>query len=841
MQKLSQTIMTKRSNINPATFTRRHRGNGFFKKSLALIFLVFGATLVMAETKAVAAPGVFLFKDGKTEGRLFLPRTIGRPVLLAAEEMRSYWHKMTGTDLPLAYREPDARQRQDVGIRLVVRPEEEWKGKESSQSFTIEETTKPTPTVPMVGVTITGNTEMAVLYGVYQYLEGLGMRWFTPGEIGENVPALESVPVASGRRTYAPSFVERCLDLSGTPKDHFDVSDPKAYREGAQDEYALWRLRNRLMFTRSINNGNYFDFNKVTTAAAHGIRAILANVDFAKEAERFPMVTIDGETKRREKGGQICFTNEKNVQRATDLAVDFFEKQVASRPGRNSDFDEGMDTYPMGLSDASGICECEECAKVAGQGPNSKDRLVWSFYNRVAKGLAQKMPGKKIGINAPYFELTRPPADVKIEPNIVAIFCRVTGWSASPEDADSYPLTKDLRENMKATGDAGAELRNYDYSAWNGGTQMLNILDAAELYHQMNQRRYHVEVMNRSEQMWPVLWTLAQYVWNSDRSTGQLLEQYCHEYYGKGGDVVLDLLKRIDANIRKLPRVVYCGFYETQRAMSEDMVADGKKRLAAAIKAASGKERTRLELFRDTFVMHEGMATVYRLYCEALNTRTEAAIAAYQQAAADFEKHWISRNLQVTTSPRVLATVKQLGEVAREAKPAARKELADPTVWRRELFAYDKVPAEIPNLFPLPDIWKFRIDYREEGLKEGWERPDIKDDKWQPISTGDNFDNQGNVAVVGRFWYRVKFTAPVFPQGKKVLLRIGSLDDDGDIYINGQLAYSRKMEHPDDWQTSFAFDATPYLLPGKENVIAVRGYNSFGAGGIWRPCALYTD
>jgi hypothetical protein len=72
-------------------------------------------------------------------------------------------------------------------------------------------------------------------------------------------------------------------------------------------------------------------------------------------------------------------------------------------------------------------------------------------------------------------------------------------------------------------------------------------------------------------------------------------------------------------------------------------------------------------------------------------------------------------------------------------------------------------------------------------------------------------------------------------------MRIGSLDDDGDIYINGQLAYSRKMAGPDDWKSSFAFDVTPFLIPGKENVIAVRGYDSFGAGGIWRPCAIYTE
>jgi hypothetical protein len=817
------------------------RNDGFFKDLLLLSLLLLVTSLVGAETKPAPAPSNFLFQDGKTEGRLFLPKECGRPILLAAEELRSYWRKMTGTELPMAYRDLDTRHRKDVGIRLVVRPEGEWKGKESSQAFTIEETSKPTASVHITGVTITGNTETAVLYGVYQYLEGLGVRWFTPGDIGENVPALQSIPLTVGRRSFTPSFDERSLDLSGVPKDHFDASDPKAYREGVQDEYALWTLRNRLMFTRGLHRGNYIDFNKFTKGSGHGIRPILAGADFTKEPERFPMVTINGDKKRREKGGQICFTNEKNVQRATQLAVEFFEKQAATRAERNTDFEEEEDTFPMGLSDTDGICECDDCAKLAGEGPNSRDRLVWSFYNRVAKGLSEKMPGKKVGLYAPYFEMTRPPEGVKIEPNVVAVGCRVTSWSASPEDSDSYPFTKNHLENMKATAQAGAEQRTYDYTAWNGGVQMLNILDAAEVYHKMNVRHYHAEVMNRNEQMWPVLWTLAQYLWNSERTTGELLKEYCLEFYGKGGEVVLNLLKRIDANGRKLPRVVYGDYSETQSIMTDDLVADGKKQLSVAIKAAKDKEKTRLELFRDTFLMHAGMGKVYRSYCEALNERTPAAIANYKQAVADFEKHWNEKSLQKTVSPRALAKVKELGEVSPEAKPQSRKELADETVWRRELFSHAKVPETIENLFPLPDIWKFRLDYRDEGLLKGWEKSGYDDKRWQPASTGDYMERQGNFAAGGRFWYRVKFQAPEFPAGKKIVMRMGALDDDGDIYINGQLAYSRKFEGPDDWKSSFAFDVTPFLLPGKENVIAVRGYDSFGAGGIWKPCAIYTE
>ena len=64
---------------------------------------------------------ICLVKDGKARGHLFLPAKMGRPLLLATEELREYIGKMTGAELPLAYRGPDLRHRRDVGIQLLVR------------------------------------------------------------------------------------------------------------------------------------------------------------------------------------------------------------------------------------------------------------------------------------------------------------------------------------------------------------------------------------------------------------------------------------------------------------------------------------------------------------------------------------------------------------------------------------------------------------------------------------------------------------------------------------------------------------------------------------------------
>ena len=791
------------------------------------------------EIKNSNIPVKYIIKDGVAQGRLYLPAKCERVTQFAAQELQEYLNKITGTRLPLAWRNHELRHKKDIGIQLVVRDTSEWKGKESAQAFTIEETLEPEM------ITITGNTDMAVLYGVYQYLQELGVRWFSPGEIGENVPKLKDIAINKRKKSYEPSFLSRGLDFSGVHKDIFDYSNEKIYRELIHYEYDLWLLRNRLMFQRSIHNAHWFDFNTIPVSGGHGIKkAALDGVDIKIEPERFAMVTRDGKKERCLKDSQICFTNEKNIQQCVKSAVEFFKKQDETQGERNADLDEAADSFPMGLSDTSGICECENCTKVSGNPPYGRDRLVWSFYNRVARGLNEQMPGKKIGLFAPYYELTRPPDDVKIEPNIVAVSCRGTGWSNAPEDNPYYPMTKNYMENIKATRKAGAEMRNYDYVMWDGTPQPLNILDAAETYKEMGYKHYHAEVMTRNEQVWPILWTLAQYTWDSNRKTDKLLAEYCNEYYGNEGVLVLDLLKRIDANSRKIPSVVYGGFPDTQIVMSDDLIAYGRKKLEEAVKNVKGVEKARLESFYSTFEMFARTAETYRSYCEALNTRTPEAIADSQKKFADYEQFWETRKLQATCSPKTLTRMQRMSKVKipSETEPKGRKELEDKKVWLSELFAFGSVPENIPNMFPLPEVWKFKIDHNEKGLLEGWEKVDYDDSKgWHPLSTWNFFERQGYEDIGGHFWYRLNVKVPVFPSDRKIFLRIGSLDDCGDIYINGKLAHSRKLENPDDWQASFAFDVTPFIMQGKENIIAVRGYDSTGAGGIWRPSALYTE
>lgn len=776
--------------------------------------------------------GRYLYKDGEPQGRLFLPVQGGNPALrLAEEELQSHLQAITGKRLEPAYRTIKA---DEPGFVLALRPESEWRGAESAQAYAIDEDAAAGQ------VRITGNTGVAVLYGVYQYLNGLGVRWLAPGDAGANIPRLADIRVGKGSRKDTPSFTKRGLDCSGYYDDVFDVNH--ANYEKTRYENAVWHLRNRLHFERHANKG-YFEFNQVAGTADHSLktRAGLATADFEKEPERFPLVTRDFKQQRVKTACQICFTNEKNIQTAIESAIVYFKQREETKAFRVTDLDEASDTFSIGLSDAGGICECPACAKVAGTGPNRQDRLVWSYMNRVARGLRERVPNGKLGLFAPYFELTQPPPDVRIESNIVAVSCRSLAWENLPENEASYPFTRRYREDVLATAKAGAEMACYEYLKWDCTPQSLDVLDAAKAFKELGYSKYHAEVMQRNDLMWPILWSLAAYTWDSSRDPCDYFSDYCRDYFGEtNAALAIDLYARIGENARGMERIIYGGIADTALLLPDATIASFRGRFKTAILSAQGKARIRLQRFANAFEMAAQMAEIFRAHCAAVNERTPEAIAEVGKRLANFQKLWAVSDFDERCSPGAKRRIEALAKTDyANIVPKGRSELADSQRFMNELFAGTAVPEKAPDLFKLPEVWRFRLDGVNEGRAKHFESPAYDDGKgWQPMSTWNYVESQGYGNIGGAFWYRLVFKAPAFPAGRRIMLRIGSLDDAGEVFLNGK----KVGESPNsvDWDKSFEMDVTDTLKPGADNLLAVRGYDASGGAGVWRPSALYT-
>ena len=795
--------------------------------SRAMAAMLFLSAAVLA---APPAKEIFIVEKGQPRAAILMPRVVGKATVLAANEMHDYLLKITGADVPVLWYASDAMPAYRKTVKIILQPKidptREASADGSEDVFTIEESADR--------LVITGASDVAVLYGVYHYLNGLGVRWFMPGEIGENVPKLESIKLTPGRKTtFTPAFRTRELDYSGESTWHFAADR----QETQVRDYALWLMRNKMQFARFIGRWP-FDFNQSREKKNHNVSRILRTVDIAKEPERFALVTKDGETKRRvpREGTQICFTNAANIQATVDAAVQYFTD------------DPRMLTYPTSLEDHGGICECAECIKANGGvfPPDDPNRVVWAFQNAVAKGLRERMPQKRIAFFACYGGMTEPPDGVTAAPGIVAATCHVQSNSADITDP-ADPWNRVYYGQVRKIKGTGAEMACYDYTMFQGCPQPLSILNSVKTYRDLGYVWYHTESMGRDEQRNIVAWVQAQMVCDPAASPDDLLKTFCAEYYGAAGEDVLATVRSIDASIRKLPKLILGSLGVTQSIMTDEVTAAGRARLDAAAGKVGGREAQRLVRFRDTFEMFARQGTACRASYSAMNNRSPEAVAAAVKEWEGFAAFWKERDLDATCSPRILKTDlyfldNKVRKIAPEVKAAASKDLvgADEAGRMKELFARDKPPAGLANLFWLPEVWKFRIDPARTAVQQGWTKPEFDDAAWAGISTWNFYERQGFDWYDGAFCYRVRFKAPDFPKGKPVCLRIGAIDDEGAVYVNGVLVHTRWHLNPLDWMTSFEIDVTAQLRPGAENVVAVVGNDEYGVGGIWKPCALYT-
>lgn len=140
--------------------------------------------------------------------------------------------------------------------------------------------------------------------------------------------------------------------------------------------------------------------------------------------------------------------------------------------------------------------------------------------------------------------------------------------------------------------------------------------------------------------------------------------------------------------------------------------------------------------------------------------------------------------------------------------------------------------------------WRFRTDPAEEGLKLGWAAPDHDAADWGAIETIDCWENLGYPGYDGAAWYRRELVVPASWQGKPVYFWAHGVDDELDLYVNGERVahYGDAATRMGVWDERLATRVDGHLRFGARNVIAARVVDWSGDGGICRqPTILSTS
>jgi len=134
--------------------------------------------------------------------------------------------------------------------------------------------------------------------------------------------------------------------------------------------------------------------------------------------------------------------------------------------------------------------------------------------------------------------------------------------------------------------------------------------------------------------------------------------------------------------------------------------------------------------------------------------------------------------------------------------------------------------------------WKFH-----SGDNPDWSSADLDDSSWNALIVPGFWEDQGYADLDGYAWYRTEITMPKTMENERLILYIGAIDDADEVYINGEkISFKGKFpgENFREYNRRFYNHERFYYIPGhvfrwgKNNIIAIRVWDSGGEGGIYR-------
>lgn len=372
--------------------------------------------------------------------------------------------------------------------------------------------------------------DRGTLYGVYEFLERLGVRWYRPEPWGWHIPQTETIELPVGKTvSRPPAFIGR----NGMRFSN-DITDAKQ-RKAMFDWTNAWNARQRAT-ERNYSPGtpeNLIYGGSLLPGLSHShTKKIITPEKYLKtHPEYFALVNGQRGNPGSGRTPQLCLGN-------PQLQEEFAKNVVADARDNPQKYSIGVDPED-GTQLGRRMCTCPLCIAMDDpKNPQLMSNRVFAFTNIIARKVAQQLPGTKIGLFAYSSHTPVPTLFDKLEPNIIVAPCNINAWtdwtkkmqdSKSPQNARYMKLLKE----WQAFSPHKLWAYDYDPYGWPGPVPMYRLLqDRAQTYRDMN-----VEGM-----IWPaqpnwgpqllLIYLKLQLQWNPDLDLDKELDLYYSNYFG---------------------------------------------------------------------------------------------------------------------------------------------------------------------------------------------------------------------------------------------------------------------------------------------------------------------
>ena len=373
--------------------------------------------------------------------------------------------------------------------------------------------------------------ERGTLNAVYEFLRGLGVRWYMPGDLGEIVPSLKTIALPAVNKTVKPDFPYR------------DMGDWAPSWKGGSRDGMLYKLRSGVDCSLEL-------------PYAHGLNHVNGREEFKKAHPEYFALRADG-------------------TRATGTAAAGFNDYYACLSS------EGMfestvkyarmvfDVYPdmqvvcIMPNDgfwAGNMCQCDVCKGKATPERGSEGVMsdyVWGFVDRVARELYKTHPDRKVHCSA-YSAYVLPPEKIaKFSPNVMVGVERVS-YKNPEERAKALEIRKGWLDKLAP----GNFLTWGHYlQSWHGGVLPAYFPHAiAEDLHSLkglsqgefieltgDNRDMHAPGFNHLN-----VYVTMRYYWDANQDIDALLNEYYEKFYGPAAKEMKAFIEYSEANWGKM-------------------------------------------------------------------------------------------------------------------------------------------------------------------------------------------------------------------------------------------------------------------------------------------------
>ena len=693
----------------------------------------------------------------------------------SVKDLALYLGKMSGTQVEIVTAEPakgDARIPILIGV-YAQKAFGEPKGRSPwKQGWRMVVTDK--------AVGLLGESDEATGYAIYEVLDHLGCRWFLPGDMGEDIPALPTITLANTDLSAVPPILGR--NIGGIDAD--------------------FQRRNRC-------GGLQVQINNLGTS----LRVYLSKEELA--AHPAWNAELGG---KREVTSLYCWSNPGVQQAVADSIIARLDAKYVPSVTLSQPYN-------------ARFCECANCTALdAGawcelmSEPSRTDRYIW-FCNRVAERVTKKYPDVLFGVlaNMNYID---PPVREKPHPNLVPAVILVNNCRAHSL-TDATCASRSLMRNIIAGwGKLSDRIIGYEF-AYNlaevGAPFPLLRWEQDIPYLFANNVKFWIpqgwvqDEMKNLESTLPGVYLGMRLAWNPAAKPQAILDEFYARCYGNAAAPMRRYWQTLDDAWQKTPEHVgsHFGFYHRfPLAVTDAARAALNDALHAARTAA---EYRRVKLAADGFAEFE-------LYMKMRRDLCEGRFTALEDDAARWKALYRYRGEQYRGNAAFAPLANDFfdwfntpvyGQAGRIAK------------------------ENVLLAGPIPD-WRFQVDREKRGEAAGWGKPDFDDAAWpQTDPRRETWADLGLFSYYGAAWYRAKATLPALPAGKKVYLWVSGVDDTCQVFVNGQA-----FPEVTDYCKPLTFDITTAVKPGENQLTlrCTRStLNEVGTGGPLGPVVLYRE